>query len=133
MSHPTNDDSATDEGDESKSVALIAMFTQIGDRWGLSPEERATLLDISVDALRQWQAGHIPAVLPPDQRERIAHVIGIDVGTHVFYGLLSPNAASHVRRLHTSPDGNSTALEVMLTGGTAGIAAVRWHLWQMCQ
>jgi hypothetical protein len=62
-----------------------------------------------------------------DQRERIAHVIGIDVATQAFYGLNSANAASHIRRPHTAPNGEGTALDVMLTG-LPGLAEVRRHI-----
>jgi hypothetical protein len=65
--------------------------------------------------------------LTVDQHERIAHVIGIDVATQAFYGAGSPNAATHIRRPGTAPNGEGTALAVMLTG-LPGLAAVRRHV-----
>lgn len=113
---------------EGDARALIGLFSRIADRWGLSVEERLTLLgDIGRTTLYQWTHEQPPRSLSVDQVERIAHVIGIDVATQAFYGLGSPNAATHVRRPHTAPNGEGTALSVMLTG-LPGLAAVRRHL-----
>lgn len=113
---------------EGDARALIGLFTRIADRWGLSLDERMTLLGgIGRTTLYQWTHEQPPRTLSVDQVERIAHVIGIDVATQTFYGLGSPNAATHIRRLHTAPNGEGTALSVMLTG-LPGLAAVRRHL-----
>ena len=108
--------------------ALIGLFTRVADRWGLSVEERLTLLgSIGRTTHYQWTHEQPPRALSADQVERIAHVIGIDVATQAFYGLSSPNAATHVRRPYTAPNGEGTALSVMLTG-LPGLAEVRRHL-----
>lgn len=113
---------------EGDARALIGLFTRIADRWGLSIEERMTLLGgIGRTTHYQWTHEQPPGALSFDQIERIAHVIGIDVATHAFYGPGSPNAATHVRRPHTAPNGEGTALSVMLTG-LPGLATVRRHL-----
>ena len=113
------------EGDARR---LIGLFTRIADRWGLTVEERLTLLGgIGRTTHYQWTHEQPPRTLSVDQTERIAHLIGIDVATQAFYGLNSPNAATHVRRPHTAPNGEGTALSVMLTG-LPGLAAVRRHV-----
>ena len=107
---------------------LIRLFTRVADRWALGTEERLTLLGgIGRTTHYQWTHEQPPRTLSPDQRERIAHVIGIDVATQAFYGVGSPNAATHVRRPHTAPNGEGTALSVMLTG-LPGLAEVRRHV-----
>lgn len=101
---------------------------RVADRWELSVDERMTLLGgIGRTTLYQWTHEQPPRTLSVDQVERIAHVIGIDVATQAFYGVDRPNAATHVRRPHTAPNGEGTALSVMLTG-LPGLAAVRRHL-----
>lgn len=118
----------TARSDEGEAAALVRLFTQIADRWGLSVEERLHLLGgIGRTTHWEWANERPPRTLTVDQRERIAHVIGIDVATQAFYGVNSPNASSHVRRPHTAPNGEGTALGVMLTG-LPGLAAVRWHM-----
>lgn len=49
------------------------------------------------------------------------------MATHAFYGLESANTATHVRRPHTAPNGDGTALSMMLTG-VPGLAAVLYQL-----
>jgi hypothetical protein len=113
---------------EGDARALIGLFTRIADRWGLSVEERMTLLGgVGRTTLYQWTHEQPPRALSFDQVERIAHVIGIDVATQAFYGPGSPNATTHIWRPHTAPNGEGTALSVMLTG-LPGLAAVRRHL-----
>lgn len=54
-------------------------------------------------------------------------VLIVDVAAQAFYGPNSPNSATHIRRPHTAPNGEGTALSVMLTG-LPGLATVRRHL-----
>lgn len=113
------------EGDARR---LIGLFTRIADRWKLNIEERMALLGgIGRTTHYQWTHEQPPRTLSVDQAERIAHVIGIDVAAQAFYGLNSPNAATHIRRPHTAPNGEGTALSVMLTG-LPGLTAVRRHM-----
>jgi hypothetical protein len=115
------------EGDVD-SAALIRIFTGIGDRWGLDVAERCALLGgIGRTTHYHWTHEKPPTQLTIDQRHRIAHVIGIDVATQAFYGMGSRNAATHIRRPGTAPNGEGCALEVMLSG-LPGLAAVRQHL-----
>ena len=108
--------------------ALIGLFQRIADRWGLLVEERCALLGgVSRTTFYEWTHGKPPRVLGVDPFHRIAHVIGIDVATQAFYGAGSANAATHVRRPHTAPNGEGTALDVMLTG-LPGLWAVRQHV-----
>ena len=108
--------------------ALVALFARIADRWELSGEERCALLGgISRTTYYEWTHDKPPRALSIDQFHRIAHVIGIDVATQAFYGPGSANAATHIRRPHTAPNGEGTALDVMRTG-LPGLAAVRQHL-----
>lgn len=119
----------TAEGDVS---ILVRLFTQIADRWRLSVEERCILLGgIARSTHYEWTHERPPRTLLLDQRHRIGHVLGIDVATQAFYGLASANAASHITRPHTAPNGEGTALSVMLTG-LPGLAAVRQHMEALC-
>jgi len=107
---------------------LVRLFCLIADRWKLTVEQRLRLLGgIARSTHWEWTQQHPPRSLSVDQRERIAHVIGIDVATQAFYGVNSENAATHVRRPHTAPNGEGTALDVMLTG-LPGLAEVRRHI-----
>ena len=119
----------TDEGD---SAGLISLFTQVADWWELTVDERLTLLGgISRTTHFEWTHERPPRSLSIDQRQRIAHVVGIDVATHQFFGVRSENARTYVRRPRTAPDGEHTALQVMLTG-LPGLASVRHHLEVLC-
>jgi hypothetical protein len=108
---------------------LIALFTGIADRWKLTIDERCALLGVGRSTHYEWTGKQPPRSLTTDQRTRIALLVAIDVHLHAFYGLHSENATTHVRRPHTAPTGNGTALEVMLAGpGYLGIAKVREHV-----
>jgi len=108
--------------------ALVRLFALIADRWMLTIEERCALLGgIARSTYWRWTHAHPPRTLTLDQRERITHIIGIDVATQTYYGVNTENAATHVRRSHTAPNGDGTALDVMLIG-LAGLVAVRRHV-----
>lgn len=95
-------------------------------------EERLDLLGgISRTTHYEWTHEHPPRRFSVDQRDRIAHVVGIDVATHHFFGVRSENVRTFVRRPHRSLDGERTALETMLTG-LPGLASVRLHLEGLC-
>jgi len=84
---------------EPDAAPLLDIFTRIADRWSLSLEEQLRLL-VSVGRTTLWQWTHEqpPRSLSSDQRERMAHLIGIDVATHAFYGVGSAIAAIDNRR-----------------------------------
>jgi uncharacterized protein (DUF2384 family) len=109
-------------------AALIRIFSGIAERWGLNVQEQCALLgDVSRSTHHNWTHGRPPERFTTDQLHRIAHVVGVDVAAQAFYGVGSENAATHVRRPRTAPNGEGTALAVMLTG-LPGLAAVRQHL-----
>ena len=108
----------------------MALFTAVADRWSLTVDERCALLgDVARSTHYEWTGKHPPQTLTTDQRTRIALLVAIDLGLHAFYGLHSVNAGAHVRRPHTAPSGEGTALQVMLAGpGYLGIEQVREHV-----
>lgn len=111
--------------------SLVEIFFMIARRWDLDVAEQQALLGgLNRPTLEQWMHGRAPHSLSLEVHDRIAHIIGIDVATQAFYGLHSPNAASHIRRPCTAPSGEGTALEVMLTG-LPGLASVRRHVEQL--
>jgi uncharacterized protein (DUF2384 family) len=113
---------------EDDTPVLLELFREIADRWELPVEARLALLGgISRTTHYEWTRKAPPRSLTPDQRDRIAHVIGIDVATQAFYGPGSENARTHIHRPHTAPNGEGTALAVMMSG-LPGLAAVRQHL-----
>jgi len=113
---------------ERDAGALVRLFALVADRWMLTIEERCALLGgIAHSTYWRWTHAHTPRTLTVDQRERITHIIGIDVATQAYYGVNTENAATHVRRSHTAPNGDGTALDVMLTG-LPRIADVRRHI-----
>ncbi len=103
---------------ETDAAPLLNIFTRIADRRPLSLEEQLRLLvGVGLTTLWQWTHQQPPrSSLSSDQRERMAHLIGIDVATHAFYGVGSAIAATHIRRPRTAPNGDGTALDVMLSG-----------------
>lgn len=109
---------------------LFAVFSAVADRWRLNADERCALMgDVARSSLEQWASSGAPSAFSTDQRVRIALLVSIDINLHAFYGLQAENAVTHVRRPHTDPDGDGTALEAMLAGpGYLGIARVLAHI-----
>lgn len=110
--------------------SLMGLFTAVADRWSLGVDERCALLgDVARSTHYEWTGKHPPRTLTTDQRTRIALLVAIDLGLHAFYGLHTENARTHVRRPHTAPGGEGTALQYMLAGpGYIGIEKVREHV-----
>ncbi len=106
-------------------VALRAFFRLV-ELWGLSMEQARVLLGRPARAtLYNWKAGRARS-LPYDTLQRISYLLGIYKALQILYQdpkladawLMRPNAAF----------GGQSALERMLAGDVADLAAVRAHL-----
>jgi antitoxin Xre/MbcA/ParS-like protein len=125
ISSTTRQTGTTAAGAEQDAVALRAFFRLV-ELWGLSMEQARVLLGRPSRAtLYNWKAGRARS-LPHDVLRRISYLLGIHKALQILYQdpaqadvwVTRPNAAF----------GGQSALERMLAGDVADLAAVRAHL-----
>ena len=106
-------------------MALRAFFRLAG-LWGLGMEEARVLLGQPSRArLYNWKAGKVRG-LPHDTLQRISYLLGIHKALQILYA--DPSLADAWVRRPNAAFGGQSALERMLAGDVADLAAVRAHL-----
>jgi len=106
-------------------VALRAYFRLV-ELWGLTVEEARVLLGRPSRArLYHWKAGKVRG-LPHDTVQRISYLLGIHKALQILYS--DPQQADAWVRRPNAAFGGQIALERMLAGDVADLAAVRAHL-----
>jgi hypothetical protein len=114
-------------GDEAvrDEVALRAFF-RMAQLWGLTMDESRVLLGRPSRArLYGWKAGKVHG-LPHDTLQRISYLLGIHKALQILYS--DPALADDWVRRPNAAFGGQSALERMLAGDVADLAAVRSHL-----
>jgi len=107
------------------AVALRAFFRLV-DLWGLSMEQARVLLGRPSRAtLYNWKAGRARS-LPHDVLRRISYLLGIYKALQILYQ--NPALADAWLTRPNQAFGGQSALERMLAGDVADLAAVRAHL-----
>jgi hypothetical protein len=106
-------------------VALRAFFRLV-ELWGLSMEEARVLLGRPSRAtLYNWKAGKARS-LPHDTLCRVSYLLGIHKALQILYA--DPALADGWLKRPNQAFGGQSALERMLAGDVADLAAVRAHL-----
>jgi hypothetical protein len=106
-------------------VAVRAFFRLAG-LWSLTMEEARVLLGRPSRArLYNWKAGRVSG-LPHDTVQRISYLLGIHKALQILYS--EPHLADAWVRRANAAFGGQSALERMLAGDVADLAAVRSHL-----
>ena len=119
-------------GDQS-SIALKAAL-RIGDQWGLTEQNIATLLGaVPLATLRRWKrqlrtSGTVRTQLTRDQMDRISYLLGIFKALRILFPDAN-QANSWVKRANKGVGFNGrSALDVMLQGGINDLQTVRRYL-----
>ena len=117
-------ESAADEP-QRDAVALQGLFRLVA-LWGLTMEQARVLLGRPSRAtLYNWKAGKVRTV-PHDTLRRISYLLGIYKALQILYQ--EPQLADSWIRRPNAAFGGQSALERMLAGDVADLAAVRAHL-----
>jgi hypothetical protein len=107
------------------AVALRAFF-RLAELWGLNMEQARLLLGRPSRAtMYNWKAGKARTV-PHDTLRRISYLLGIYKALQILYQ--DPQLADSWIRRPNAAFGGQSALERMLAGDVADLAAVRAHL-----
>ena len=106
-------------------VALRAFFRLV-ELWGLTVEEARVLLGRPSRAtLYNWKAGKVRS-LPHDTLRRVSYLLGIHKALQILYA--DPALADGWLKRPNDAFGGQSALQRMLAGDIADLAAVRAHL-----
>jgi|APTNR8051073442_1049403.scaffolds.fasta_scaffold14004_2 hypothetical protein len=113
---------------EALSPAAVRLFLALVDQWGLTVDQRRTLLgDVSRQTYHNWQRGRV-ATLSRDQLERISLLLGIHKGLKLLFA-----DEGGARRWFTSPNrdlpfASRSPLERALAGSIDDLYAVRRYI-----
>jgi hypothetical protein len=111
---------------EARDAAALRAFFRLVELWGLSMEEARLLLGRPSRAtLYNWKAGRA-RTLPHDTVRRISYLLGIFKALQILYA--DPRLADGWLRRPNAAFGGQSALERLLAGDVADLAAVRAHL-----
>jgi hypothetical protein len=116
---------ATTDGAPRDAIALGAFF-RLAELWGLTMEQARVLLGRPSRAtLYNWKAAKVRS-LPHDTLRRISYLLGIYKALQILYQ--DPALADTWLKRPNAAFGGQSALERMLAGDVADLAAVRAHL-----
>lgn len=120
-------------GDATRSrlaAPAVRGFLRIAEQWGLSEAQQVSILGGSADVLTLagWRQT-TPVTLPAGHLERLSYVVGIYEGLERIFR----HEPEHSRRwLSASRPGapfvGRTPLELMISDGVVGLAAVRQYV-----
>jgi hypothetical protein len=111
---------------ERRDEVAVRAFFRLAGLWGLTMEEARVLLGRPSRArLYNWKAGRVRG-LPHDTLRRISYLLGIHKALQILYS--EPRLADAWVRRANAAFGGQSALERMLAGDVADLAAVRAHL-----
>ena len=120
-------------GDATRSrltAPAVRGFLRIAEQWGLSEAQQLSILGGSVDAgtFADWRQAP-PALLGSDQLERLSYVLGIYEGLERIFRHAPDQSVRWLSAPRPeTPFAGRTALEVMISDGVVGVAAVRHYV-----
>lgn len=116
------------EINDAETCAMLRAFFELAKRWKLDDRQGRILLGgPSARTYARWKAGQVePSRISRDTRERLSTLMGIHKGLrHVFS---DPSRGCLWLRAPNRAFEGASALDRMLAGSIADLAAVRAHL-----
>ncbi len=105
--------------------AMLRAIFNLFQKWGLTDEEAATLLDQPVRTYRRWKAGH-PGRLNRDLKARLSNLLGIHKALRIIF--VEPSRTYDWIKARNKAFGDRAALEIMLGGDLTDLMRVRRYL-----
>ena len=110
---------------DAEAGALFRAAVQLFARWGLTDQQAATLLDLTVRTYRRWKAEG-PGRMSRDGQTRLSNLMGIHKALRIIFS--EPQRGySWIKAANRAFEG-STALDIMLGGELTDIMRVRRYL-----
>jgi hypothetical protein len=120
------DEPTAARAEEARDRVALRAFFRLVELWGLTMEEARVLLGRPSRAtLYNWKAGKARS-LPHDTLARVSYLLGIHKALQILYA--EPALADGWLKRPNQAFGGQSALERMLAGDVADLAAVRAHL-----
>ena len=121
-------DVVTDEGPEADLQAVgLKAFARIADRWSLSIQQAAALLDMSESTWKRAKARGYAARLGQDQMLRLSALVGLYKALEIYFG--DDLAQRWVRLPNDGPEfDGARPVDAMIAGGLPKIMRVRTYL-----
>ena len=105
--------------------AMLRAIFNLFQKWDLTDEEAATLLDQPVRTYRRWKAGH-PGRLNRDLKARLSNLLGIHKALRIIF--VEPSRTYDWIKARNKAFGDRAALEIMLGGDLTDLMRVRRYL-----
>lgn len=110
---------------DAEAAAMLRAVLNLFQKWALSDEEGATLLDLPLRTYRRWKAGQ-PGRLNRDARARLSNLLGIHKALRLI--LSEPERVYGWIKQENAAFQGRTALQVMLGGELTDLMRVRRYL-----
>lgn len=111
--------------DDAEAAAMFRAALVLFGKWGLTDEEAATLLDLSLRSYKRWKMAG-PGRIDRDTRARLSNLMGIHKALRIVFR--EPQRGYDWIRAHNEAFGGASALDVMLGGELTDLMRVRRYL-----
>jgi hypothetical protein len=110
---------------DEEGAAMFRAAVNLFEKWGLTDDQAAVLLDLSGRSFRRWKSGGVGR-LGRDEKTRLSNLMGIHKALRIIFK--EPQQAyAWIKSANAAFRGRS-ALEVMLGGEITDIMRVRRYL-----
>lgn len=110
---------------QDEAAAMFRAALNLFDKWGVTDEQAAVLLDMPVRSYRRWKAEG-PGRISRDGRARLSNLMGIHKALRIVFQ--EPQRAYAWIRARNTAFGDASALDAMLGGELTDIMRVRRYL-----
>jgi len=110
---------------QDEGAAMFRAALNLFEKWGLTDEQAATLLDMPLRTYRRWKAEG-PGRLSRDGRARLSNLIGIHKALRIIFTEAARGYA-WVKAANAT-FGGASALDIMLGGELTDLMRVRRYL-----
>jgi hypothetical protein len=110
---------------EAEAAAMFRAALNLFQRWGLTDEQGAMLLDVPARTFRRWKAEGAGR-LGRDGRARLSNLMGIHKALRIIF--TEPQRGHDWIRAGNTAFGGKSALDVMLGGELTDLMRVRRYL-----
>ena len=111
--------------DDAEAAAMFRAALVLFDRWGLTDEQAATLLDVAPRSYKRWKAS-VPGRIDRDGKARLSNLMGIHKALRIVFR--EPRRGYEWVRKANDAFGGQSALDVMLGGELTDLMRVRRYL-----
>jgi len=121
----TPEEFAPDPINDEEGEAMLQAIFNLFQKWSITDDEAATLLDLPVRTYRRWKAGQ-PGRLNRDLKARLSNLLGIHKALRIIF--VEPQRTYDWIKARNKAFGNQTALDIMLGGDLTDLMRVRRYL-----